>query len=92
VVLDYIDDYTKLVGDLGGLSPNAAQDNVQQAVSMVNTGHMYTTSSPKSKVIKTLTPGTMLYPTGNKDGPMWEVKDELGNQGWVSSMLFQLAK
>jgi hypothetical protein len=23
---------------------------------------------------------------------MWEVKDELGNDGWVSSNLFQLAK
>ena len=33
-----------------------------------------------------------LYPTGNKDGAMWEVKDELGNQGWVSSMSFELAK
>ena len=36
--------------------------------------------------------GTRLYPTGNKDGLMWEVKDELGNQGWVSSITFDLAK
>jgi hypothetical protein len=34
----------------------------------------------------------MLYPTGNKDGAMWEVKDELGNQGWVSSLSFELSK
>jgi hypothetical protein len=34
----------------------------------------------------------MLYPTGNKDGLWWEVSDELGNKGWVSSALFELAK
>jgi len=92
VVLAYIDAYTKLVTELGGLSSNPAQDNVQQAVSMIRMGHLYTTSSTKSAVIKTLPPGTMLYPTGNKDGVMWEVKDELGNLGWASSNLFQLAK
>ena len=32
----------------------------------------------------------MLYPTGQKDGVWWEVSDELGNKGWVSS-LFALA-
>ena len=92
VVLAYIDAYTKLVTELGGISANASQDNAQQAVSMTKTGHMYTTSSTKSKVIKTVSAGTMLYPTGNKDGLMWEVKDELGNQGWVSSNLFELAR
>lgn len=34
----------------------------------------------------------MLYPKGNKDGPMWEVQDKLGNKGWVSSSLLELAK
>lgn len=92
VVLAYIDAYSKLVTELGGLSAAPAQDAVPQAVTMTRAGHMYTTSSTKSAVIKTLSAGTMLYPTGNKDGVMWEVKDELGVQGWVSSNLFQLAK
>jgi hypothetical protein len=34
----------------------------------------------------------ILYPTGNKDGVWWEVKDEMGNQGWVSSLICELAK
>jgi len=42
--------------------------------------------------VRKLDPGMMLYPTGNKDGVWWEVSDELGNKGWVSSLLFQLAK
>ena len=53
---------------------------------------MYPSSAPDSNVVRSLSAGMMLYPTGNKDGGMWEVKDELGNQGWVSSMSFELAK
>jgi len=34
----------------------------------------------------------MLYPTGVKDGTWWEVKDEKGNKGWVSSVALELAK
>jgi curli biogenesis system outer membrane secretion channel CsgG len=92
VTLAYIDAYTKLVTELGGLSDNASQDDAQQAVSMKRPGRMYTSSSTKSKVVRSLDKGMMLYPTGTKDGVMWEVKDELGNQGWVSSLSFELAK
>jgi hypothetical protein len=92
VVLAYIDAYTKLVGDLGGLSGNASAEAPSQSVTMARPGRMYSTSNLKSKVVRPLDPGMMLYPTGNKDGAMWEVKDELGNQGWVSSLSFNLAK
>jgi curli biogenesis system outer membrane secretion channel CsgG len=92
VVLAYIDAYTKLVGDLGGLSGNASAEAPAQAVTMSRPGRMYTTSNIKSKVVRPLDAGMMLYPTGNKDGTMWEVKDELGNQGWVSSLSFALSK
>jgi hypothetical protein len=27
----------------------------------------------------------LLYPTGVKEGSMWEVEDEVGNRGWVNS-------
>jgi curli biogenesis system outer membrane secretion channel CsgG len=96
VTLAYIDAYTKLVNDMGGM-PTAAEGGASaqapaQAVTMTRAGRMYTSASPESKVVRALSAGMMLYPTGNKDGAMWEVKDELGNQGWVSSMWFELAK
>jgi len=96
VTLAYIDAYTKLVNEMGGM-PSADEGGASaqapgQAVSMTRAGRMYTTASPESKVVRPLTAGMMLYPTGNKDGAMWEVKDELGNQGWVSSMSFELSK
>ena len=44
------------------------------------------------KVVRPLEAGMMLYPTGTKDGAMWEVEDELGNKGWVSSTLLELSR
>jgi curli biogenesis system outer membrane secretion channel CsgG len=92
VVLAYIEAYTKLVGDMGGLSAQAAADAPSQSVSMSRAGRMYASASDKSKVVRPLDAGMMLYPTGNKNGVWWEVKDELGNQGWVSSLSIALAK
>ena len=43
-------------------------------------------------VVRDLDPGMLLYPTGTKQGVMWEVEDELGNKGWVSSSLVELAR
>lgn len=92
VVLAYIDAYTKLVGDLGGLSGNAAAEAPVQAVTMSRPGTMRATPSEKGKIVRPLDAGMILYPTGNKNGVWWEVKDEVGNQGWVSSLSFNLAK
>ncbi|HEY1709711.1 MAG TPA: CsgG/HfaB family protein [Rhizomicrobium sp.] len=92
VVLAYIDAYTKLVGDLGLLSGNASAAAPTQAVTTSSIVVMHETASPSSKAIKKIQAGALLYPTGNKDGVMWEVKDELGVQGWVSSNLIALAK
>jgi len=53
---------------------------------------MYEAASVKAKVVRDLEPGMTLYPTGEKDKIWWKVSDELGNEGWVPSTLFQLAK
>ena len=91
VTLAYIDAYTKLVTDLHGAPDSASAANEVQAVTMSKPGNMYKESNGKGLVRK-LDAGMMLYPTGMKDGVMWEVKDELGNQGWVSSLAFGLSK
>lgn len=92
ITLAYLQAYTDMVGQLGGLPSSASAANAQQAVTMTKPGRMYANPDPKSKVIKSLDPGTILYPTGEKKDPLWEVTDELGAKGWVSSLLFQLAK
>ncbi|KRE89313.1 peptidoglycan-binding protein [Frateuria sp. Soil773] len=91
ITMAYLQAYNKLVGQLGSLSSNAAQSNAQQAVTMLKPGRLLATATGGAAV-RTLDPGMMLYPTGNKKGVMWEVEDELGNKGWVSSALLELSK
>ena len=92
VVLAYIDAYTKLVGDLGGLGAAGRGGRADPGRHHAASRTLYTSASEKSKVVRPLDAGMILYPTGNKDGVWWEVKDELGNEGWVSSLSLALAK
>ncbi len=92
VTMAYLDAYSKLVAEIKGMDLNANADNASQAVSMAKPGRMYTKPDAKSAVVRDLDPGMMLYPTGEKQGMFWKVSDELGNEGWVPSTLFQLAK
>jgi outer membrane lipoprotein SlyB len=92
VAVAYLDAYTKMVNEVKGMSLNAKEDNVQQSVVMAKPGKMYEQPNNKSKVVRDLDPGTTLYPTGEKQQIWWKVNDELGNEGWVPSPLFQLAK
>ncbi|HUO79161.1 MAG TPA: CsgG/HfaB family protein [Steroidobacteraceae bacterium] len=92
ISLAYLQAYTDMIGKFAELPDSASAANAQQSVTMAKPGRMYASADPKSKVVRTLDPGMMLYPTGEKKDIMWEVEDELGNKGWVSSVLFQLAK
>src|SRR5215467_4661835 len=96
ITLAYLDAYTKLVDQLGGLNPavagGASAAAAQQMVVATRPTAMFSQPSTQSAVVRPLDQGARLYPTGNKNGLMWEVKDELGNQGWVSSIMFELAK
>ncbi len=92
VTMAYLDSYAKLVNDVKGMSLNAKADNVSQSVTMAKPGKMYTAADVKSKVVRDLDPGMTLYPSGDKNGIWWKVTDELGNEGWVPSTLFQLAR
>jgi hypothetical protein len=86
VILAYIDAYTKLVGDLGGLSADAKADAPSQAVTLARAGVMRAAPSEKGKVLKPLEAGIILYPTGNTKDMWVEVADEVGNKGWVSRL------
>jgi hypothetical protein len=92
VAMAYVDAYTKLVNEVKSLSLNAKEDNVSQSVTMAKAGKLYEKPDNKSAVVRDLEPGMTLYPTGEKQKIWWKVNDELGNEGWVPSPLFQLAK
>jgi curli biogenesis system outer membrane secretion channel CsgG len=43
--------------------------------------------SPQASQVRSFNSGDMVYPTGQKNGIWWEVDDENGNRGWVSSAM-----
>lgn len=92
IAIAYLNAYNDLIAQFASLPASASAENVQQAVTMAKPGRMYKTASTTGAVVRPLDPGMMLYPTGQKVETMWEVEDELGNKGWVSSLLFQLSK
>ncbi len=92
VAMAYLDALKKLVVEVKEASPDAKADNVAQSVTMSKPGRLYTKPDLKSSVVRDLDAGTMLYPTGEKQGIWWRVSDELGNEGWVPSGVLALAK
>ena len=91
IALAYLQAYTDLIAQLGGLPDNASAANAQQAVTVTKPARLFKGADGKG-VVRELEVGMMLYPTGTKSGMMWEVEDELGNKGWVSSSLLQLSR
>jgi curli biogenesis system outer membrane secretion channel CsgG len=92
VTMAYLDAYVKLVNEVKANTPDAKADNVMQSVTMAKPGRMYVEPDNTSEVVRELEPGMMLYPLGEKKGIWWKVSDELGNEGWVPSPLFDLAR
>lgn len=92
ITMAYLQAYTDIIAQLGGLPDNASAANAQQAVTVTRAGRLLANARGTGAPVRTLDAGMMLYPTGTKEGVMWEVEDELGNRGWVSSTLLQLSK
>lgn len=92
LALAYLQAYTDLVAQLGGLPADASAANTHQAVTMTKAGRLLKNANGSGGAVRDLDPGMMLYPTGNKEGTMWEAEDELGNKGWVNSTLLELSR
>ena len=92
ITLAYLQAYTDLVGQLGGLPANASAANVTQALRVTKPARLLANANGTGTAVRSLDPDMLLYPTGNKEQLMWEVEDELGNKGWVNSTFTELAK
>ena len=92
ITLAYLQAYTDLIAQLGGLPDNASAASAQQAVTVTKPARLLANAKGTGKAVRDLDPGMMLHPTGNKDGMMWEVEDELGNKGWVNSTMIELSR
>lgn len=86
VTLSFIQAYSKMVTDLGLVTPGdpgTAQAAPAKTFTTMGPVAMRKSASASGGVIRTLPPGAILYPTGNKNGLWWEVADENDNVGWV---------
>ena len=92
ITLAYLQAYTDLVGQLGGLPENASAANVSQALRVTKPARLLANAKGTGSAVRELDPGMLLYPTGAKEGLMWEVDDELGNKGWVNSTMIELSR
>ena len=81
--------------DIIGVSANLEAEGSVIEQRITSLGRQFTAMTADfadRAAVRDLDVGMMLYPTGNKQSMMWEVEDELGNKGWVSSTLFELAR
>ena len=86
VTLAFIQAYTKLVTDLGLVTPGAvgtAEASPGKTFTAQVSVAMRSGASASARAIRTLPAGTIVYPTGAKEGLWWEVADENDNVGWV---------
>jgi hypothetical protein len=86
VTLAFIQAYSKMVTDLGLVNPGdvgTAEAAPAKTFTAQGPVAMRSTSAASGRVLRTLPPGAMVYPTGNKNGLWWEVADENDNVGWV---------
>lgn len=86
VTLAFIQAYTKLVTELGLVGPGStgtAEATPTRTFTAQAPVAMRSAANAAARTIRTLPPGAIVYPTGNKEGLWWEVADENDNVGWV---------
>jgi curli biogenesis system outer membrane secretion channel CsgG len=86
VTLSFIQAYAKMVNSLGLVNPGdagTAQASPTKSFTTQASVAMRSTAAATGKVIRTLPPGSIVFPTDKKAGLWWEVADENDNVGWV---------
>ena len=86
VSVAYINAFADLIGHMQGVAPGSAQAAAPiQAYTVTGAIVMRAHPSTGASRVRDFASGDLVYPTGQKDGVWWEVDDENGNRGWVTS-------
>jgi curli biogenesis system outer membrane secretion channel CsgG len=84
----YLNAFVDLVGHMQGMQPGGAQAAAPvQTYVIKQTFAMRASASATAKIVRQFQAGDSVFPTGQKNGVWWEVDDETGNRGWVSSVM-----
>jgi curli biogenesis system outer membrane secretion channel CsgG len=84
----YFNAFVDLIGYMQRGAPTGAEASANagiQGYSVKQTLVLRKTASPSAPPVRSFGVGDIVYPTGQKNGIWWEVDDENGNRGWVSS-------
>jgi hypothetical protein len=82
----YLVAFTDLVAHMQGMQPGEAAAAAPVKAYLVQSPiQMHTTPAVNSTVVRSFHSGETVYPTGQKNGVWWEVDDETGNRGWITS-------
>ena len=90
VTAAYFNAYVDLVRYMQRGAPTgeqASQAAGLQGYSVKTAIVMRKTPSPLAASVRGFSVGDLVFPTGQKNGIWWEVDDENGNRGWVSSAM-----
>ena len=86
VTLSFIQAYSKMVTSLGLVQPGStgtAEASPAKTFTTISPVAMRVGALAGSRVIRSLPPGAIVYPTGKQNGLWWEIADENDNVGWV---------
>jgi curli biogenesis system outer membrane secretion channel CsgG len=92
VTYAFLDAYRQIVGQLGGVTTNAAQDAPKETFKVRKDVVMHRSPAESSSKVRDLEKGMLVYPLGGKEGMWWEIEDENGNVGWVENDHLKPAK
>ena len=85
ITVAFIDSYTNLVTQAGGLTANASAAAPKQTFRTTRAAPLQRYPVNGAPVIRTIPVGALVYPTGEKEGLYWKVADENDNEGWVNN-------
>ena len=86
ISIAYINAFADLIGHMQQVAPGSAQAAAPiQAYRVTDVIVMRSGPSPGTGRVRDFKSGELVYPTGQKNGVWWEVDDENGNRGWVTS-------
>ncbi|MGE0830071.1 MAG: CsgG/HfaB family protein [Hyphomonadaceae bacterium] len=88
----FIEAYAQMVTQLGGIDSNAAATAPERAFRTRQETNLRRSPSTSASVVRTLPPGSMVYPSGAQEGMWWEVHDENDNSGWIRNDLLEPAR
>lgn len=81
----FVDAYANLVMQAGGMTTNAAAAAPRETYRVTRAAPLRRYPVDGAAALRTLEPGAIVYPTGERDGMYWKVFDENDNEGWINN-------